>query len=268
MESGGFLGKAAKGLGAMIGKSRWMVPALLLLLLLSYPPVSRACSVDPPDPWFSEALLLGETELPDGVEIVAVRDDDRPPDELQITNSSPVPLYILGETFFDDEIEPLPVELPPDIAPVYKIVSDRAFSWDYVFEDEAPADKGWVEEHEPARVVADTGAIYSWHGEPIMGLNFRNQSWEVRPAEVVFPAPQETELHLVYGKERLTVPLTVLYILNPDYDPESVERAEGGCGNMFSLLFSTEVWMMLLCLMTLLMMVVVATIGLSRMEKN
>ena len=59
----------------------------------------------------------------------------------------------------------------------------------------------------------------------------RNQTSDNRPATVALPPPQHTELTLVYGDQRLVMPLTISYALNQTYDPHSVGRAATACSN-------------------------------------
>jgi hypothetical protein len=210
----------------VVNNLKWgLIPAALLLLFL-LSPVSYACSVPPPDPWFAEIFMLGSVELPTGVEILELNDEDatKPPNLLRITNHSSTPLYILG-TPWTNEVESLPIAVPGNLAPVYKVVADRAFSWGYIREN-GDFHRGWEEEEEEAALLTVwEDMIYTANaGEAVLRLDPRNQVGDDRPSVVPFPEPQEVTLHLVYGIEVIEAPLTNVRARKPGLSKPGMNR--------------------------------------------
>lgn len=54
-----------------------------------------------------------------------------------------------------------------------------------------------------------------------------------RPPNVDIPAPQSDHLYILYEEQLISVPITLSYSLNPDYNPRN---GVDGCGNMIFLM--------------------------------
>ena len=160
--------------------------AFLLLALVDS--TVLACEPEPPDWWFDEEFTTEPNALPPGVSVSSAVTWERA--ELTISNKVATPVYFLAPV--GDEGAPdtsLSVALPPDMGIAQKVSAGATETLQ--IEDAfrlAPA------------------------------LKDQNERYTERPADVAVPAPQTADLTLVYDDRLLTVPLTLTYKLNPDYD--------------------------------------------------
>ncbi len=145
------------------------------------------------------------------IRVVPAPTADYPRESIEIRNSSSTPLYLLGHAFLAEgnpafHYEPLPLALPKGLGPTHKVMQNQTFRWDINWdsnvkpevasEDRQPA---WVAEADALllhifwdnRIESSSGYVTVF--EP------RNRSGAPRPATVQPPAPQTTEIFLVYG---------------------------------------------------------------------
>ena len=202
---------------------------------------AHACSPAPPTPWFTEQLTFSEVALPPGVTLRTTNSRT-----IVLANSSHTPLYVIGKLDIGgNEYERLPVAFPADTGPLHKLINGQVFTWGpmIVDQDQPPVlawDKDWSDGSGLA-ITAWPDAVSAGRG-PIASVLQRNQTGDNRPATVALPPPQQTELTLVYGDQRLVVPLTISYALNQAYDPHSVSRAANACRSLplFGLLLAVS----------------------------
>lgn len=133
-----------------------------------------------------------------------------------------------------DRVRDLAVALPPDTGPLHKLINGQVFTWGPMSVDQdQPPVLAWDKDRSNARgleITAWPNYVDAGRG-PLAAVQRRNQTGDNRPATVSLPPPQQTELTLVYGDQRLVVPLTISYALNQAYDPTSVRRAANACNN-------------------------------------
>jgi hypothetical protein len=192
--------------------------------------VVQACSPVPPTPWFTEHLTPGKVALPPGVSLGPTDSQT-----IVVLNSSSTPLYVIGELYTaNKEYEKLAVAFPSNTGPLHKLMDGQVFTWRSVTVDpDQPPVLAW--DNEPS--TTDRLKITVWFEDVSAGrgrvarVQRRNQTGNNRPSNVAVPPPQQTELTLVYGDQQLTVPLTISYVLNQAYDPNSVREGTSGCNN-------------------------------------
>lgn len=189
-------------------------------LALSSP--ASACTALPPDPWFREALTVGQHNLPAGVTI-------QPATlyagsfALEILNPSATPLYVLTpQTYQVTAAAEIGAALPPGLAPAHKIASNEPLDW--IVECPSGNCAGqWV------RQFADADRLYLSLDEIDPRLQQDKARADNRPENVELPAPQTSQLSLAYAAQLVVAPITVTYVLNPDYDPHRQQDSGKAC---------------------------------------
>jgi hypothetical protein len=225
---------------------------ILWLVQFFTPSPVAACSPAPPTPWFVEQLSVGAASLPTGVSLRSLS-----PTRIAVSNRSTTPLYVIGQLDIGGtEYEQLAIRFPPDTGALHRLVAGQLLTWG---PGSAGPDKPpvlmWNEDRldtEALEIAAWPNSISSGRGS-VAPIERRNQTGDHQPATVAVPPSQQTQLTLVYGDQLFTVPLTVSYILNKDYDPQSVARAMNACGSnsfVFSIAGATIAAMIALIIMT------------------
>jgi len=207
---------ALAGLMGLVGIALGMILA---------PASAAACSFIFP-PWYTVTTTIQAPPLPPGVTLVEVPED--PPGigakKLRISNTSATPLYIIAALATGNtDFEPIDHQFPDSRGPVGKVVDGVASRWaapwytgqdQWTWEQKGPAATLYVTDE---RITADDGIV----------ARFANNTGPDRPAGAPPPAPERLVVPLVYGTTLITIPMTVTYSLNPDYDPTvGIE----GCG--------------------------------------
>jgi hypothetical protein len=147
-----------------------------------------ACTPSPPDPWLREEYTVDDSSLPYDTTMSFV--NGLWDAELHVSTDAPKTFYIL--------------------APEGKRLA-------IVTRREGLQPIGNID------VVRE--ALPSLWVEALPSLSVSDRRYEeVRPVDYVPPAPHHAELHLLYDNERITLPVTATYKLNPDYDPNSYDN--------------------------------------------
>jgi hypothetical protein len=182
-----------------------------------------------PYPWFTEHLQLGSLDLPRGVSVeLATPPHSRlSTKSIVVRNSSSINLYVVGtHGIGDPNYEDISVKLAPGVGPLNKIVDGQAYKWNLRFDGSKSSDyfawKGednykqsdavWLEINLDNRITSDEGTV--------LVLKPLNRYGGQRPPDVDIPDPQAALLSIIYGTQELSIPLTISYSLNNDYQPD------------------------------------------------
>ncbi len=205
-----------------------LVSTVLLMLVLSTPGLFGLPAPVYPWPWFKEHLQLGLLDLPAGVRVELVpRDAPIADASIVIRNSSSTALYVIGQHgIADPGYVDIGRKFPPGIGPLNKIVDGHAYKWHMRLDGSSAAfDFAWIPEDNYDQ--SDAVWLDSYHNNcigtdvgTVVQLKPLNQYGGHRPAHVDVPNPQTALLSLIYGTEVLSIPLTISYSLNQDYQPE------------------------------------------------
>lgn len=172
----------------------------LLIALGALPNAPAARAYEPQrDYWFSEAITVGDTQLPDGVSVHASDPASQPRASLVLENQSDQPLYVLSLSY-----KPVLVMATPD--PLWKSRLAGA--------------------HEVASYFVAAGKPRYLDMEALADLDpalvDRNVlSMDPPPGNLPIPAGQNSQLLLVYGEQVLLVPFSIRYSLNAQFDSGS-----------------------------------------------
>ncbi len=181
-----------------------------------------------PSPWFIEHVKLEPFDLPSGVSIALVKNDNRkvPEEYIAIKNNSSTILYVAGTPSLRDfEFDVISVKFPLGIGPLYKLANGQAYKWDFELDNSGSSYYyAWFSNND---YEGGKDAIWLYvYGNSIESGNGRivdlaplNQFDGNRPKDVKIPEHQETFLPIIYGTEEIKIPLTVFYTLNNDYRP-------------------------------------------------
>jgi hypothetical protein len=241
----------------------WLSTLVTALLQLSTPLL--ACAPPPPDLWFSERITTVATDLPAGVGLRVIQfvgrynrltHDDQTRDFVEITNRSSTPLYVLAagqnplSTFTN-----FPMALPPRVGAIYQIVNDQVFTWDPmlnagIYPQSAAGSPqtrptGWVASGaKPSDGFLSTISgndilrneilrdnEYATNGEAVViRPAVQNRFGDARPANVHLPRAEIIRVSLIAGTQLIQVPITVSFVLNPSYRPDSMVHQVYHCG--------------------------------------
>jgi hypothetical protein len=208
----------------------------LITSFLIIPTIGYACSPALPDPWFTERITPIPAELPlgVGVRVIQMTRYDITRDYVEITNSSPTALYIIGTPWTaNTAFERVPLTLPPGVGPTHKIERQQAVTWRPIFDTpQSQARMGWTQETSERK---DAVLLEIHHNTlqsdqaDVIDLASRNHTGDNRPTDVRLPDPQMVTFPLIYGTQLVEVPITISYVLNPTYKPDSVARSLNAC---------------------------------------
>jgi len=176
-----------------------------------------------PSPWFIEHIVLEPVDLPAQVSIDLVKYNRNalPKEYVVFKNNSVVPLYIAGKPYDGtSDFDPISVQFPTGIGPLYKVVNGQAFKWIVKYNHPGSGFYfSWFKENERKdsiwlyvlenKIRSDLGTILT--------LDPRNQYDGYMPGDVKIPEPQKVALSIIYGAAEIQIPLTVFYTLNQDY---------------------------------------------------
>jgi hypothetical protein len=185
-----------------------------------------ACSIAPPEPWFTEHAALDPTiTLPAGVDIHVTGEGDL----IEFRNTSDTELFITGKlhgVFWDDEPSNFPQAGNPSQPILHRLVSGKAFSWGFV--QPAPDKEPTTQRpYAPHSITAQVSRGWVVANEALLAeYADHNKTADGRPSDVAIPPPQQITLHFVYGSDNVAIPLTIAYKLNPDYDPQGEQHYE------------------------------------------
>jgi hypothetical protein len=203
--------------------------AVLSIVMLGALGTSYAPAPPYPWPWFTEQVQLGTMDLPGGVSVEWLT----PPHErlstkaIVVRNTSSTVLYIVGTHFVaNPTYEDISVKLAPGVGPLNKIVDGQAYKWDDRFdaskssdhfswegeENYKQSDSVWLYIGLYNQITSDEGTV--------VDLKPLNKYGGQRPPDVAIPDPQDALLPLIYGAQELSIPLTISYSLNKDYQPD------------------------------------------------
>jgi hypothetical protein len=126
---------------------------------------------------------------------------------ITLSNSGPTAAFVLGHGAGGAQPE-VPLTLPAGFTATHKLADNTAADW---------FDGRWAPGANAARI--DLTALFP----PLGMINPVNSA---RPLQAAPPAPQSSRLVVLYGESLLTVPVTVTYALDPDYDVVGYQQAE------------------------------------------
>jgi hypothetical protein len=195
------------------------ITAILLLLALAAPAPLLACTALPPELWFTPALAIDDRQLPPGV-AVQPSNSAEGGIMIEIYNSTATPLYVLIPLASQTgSLEEIPASLLDGASPLYKIVSSQAFVWTGTC---PTCDPTWT----PFSAYAPDHIVITPPG--LADLNIRADD---RPADATPPAPQTSQLLMVYGENLIAAPATLTYALNPAYVADTQRKSAKDCEN-------------------------------------
>jgi len=199
----------------------WLA-ATLAAGALGAPAPAGACSYSLP-PWYSTAASLDIPPLPAGVVLDKVAGSDG--GKFRLSNTSSIPIYGIGKFATGaDEFAVIGPTFPDRFGPTMKVVDGQAWDWKPHYTGE----KVWTWQPAGDAIELLIG------GEAISMPNsyvayFTNEIGDNRPANAPLPPAERAEIRLVYGAELITIPVTVSYALNPDYEPDAGATATAFC---------------------------------------
>jgi hypothetical protein len=123
-----------------------------------------------------------------------------------LSNSGPTATFVLGHGAGGVQPE-VPLPLPAGFTATHRLSGNTAADW---------FDGRWMAGADAARI--DGAALFP----PLMINNPVNSA---RPLQAAPPAPQSSRLVVLYGESLMTVPVTVTYALDPDYDVVGYQQA-------------------------------------------
>jgi hypothetical protein len=193
----------------------WMnYRGLLLVIVLALLPAAPATACEPINPaeylgWYDFNLWIDPAPLPANVTVVAGLYSK----SIIVQNSGPTPLYVIAPSGRIGVDQSLP--LPEGWVATHKLEDGRLFNWQ---DGHWRLDESIIE----ASLSLDSASI-----SPT--LVPESPSGPSRPDAI--PEPSSARVSLLYDNERLDVPITLKYSLNPAYDPAKYARIEGEpCG--------------------------------------
>ena len=189
-------------------RARWIVAVSIVLVLALYQGAiawsepETECWVDLGDAWFTAEVAIAPLDLPAGVnlDVSAARDRSEQIHKIYVRNVSARPLYTLYEDKGPSFAAPPPIPLPPTLKIGSKIVENTVYRWDI-------STKSWY-----VYIGGDQGVIGSYTADVRFADN--------RPAAVVVPAPETKPIRFIFDDQLVTVPTTLTYALNPNYNPD------------------------------------------------
>jgi hypothetical protein len=202
---------------------------IMLITCLTFPFGRLLFSPPAPSPWFIERVELEPFDLPSGVSIALVKNESSkvPKEYIVIKNNSSIPLHVAGTPdFCCVKFDETSTGFPPGIGLIYKVVDGQAYKWDsewgydgselsYIYDWFPDAD---YERNDSIWLYVYGNQIRSRIGK-IVDLAPLNQFDGNRPEDVKIPEPQKALLPIIYGDDKMDIPLTVSYTLNDDYRP-------------------------------------------------
>jgi hypothetical protein len=119
--------------------------------------------------------------------------------EIRVRNASAQPLFTLNQRSERSFAAPPPIPLPPTLEVGLKTAENTVYGWDL----SARAWRAYTDEDQ-ATIGTYTADVRFADG---------------RPAAVVVPAPETKPIRFIFDDHLVTVPTTLTYALNPNYDP-------------------------------------------------
>jgi hypothetical protein len=199
---------------------------VMLIAFLNNSPNSSTL-LSPPQilPWFIEHVAFEPIDLPSGVNVSVVTDENsNPPNEFIVfNNTSPIPLYVVGKGGEGDwKFDEISVEFPSGIGPVYKVVDGKTSIWSIKYNHPGTGYYfAWFKKNQNDVSIwlhVDRNKILSEIGT-ILDLDPRNRFGQGgdRPKDVIIPESQKVVLPIIYGTKEIQIPITVSYTLNTNY---------------------------------------------------
>jgi hypothetical protein len=188
-------------------KYRGLLLVVVVALLLPAAPAAACQPMNTEDylDWYDFNLLVDSTMLPANVTVAGGLYSQ----SIIVRNSGSTPLYVIapsGSVGVDQ-----PVRLPEGWVATHKLERDRLFIWK---DGHWNLDESIIE----VRLRLDAAAI----SPP---LPAQSPSGPNRPDAI--PDAADAKISLFYHNERLDVPITLKYNLNPHYDPARYEQVKG-----------------------------------------
>jgi hypothetical protein len=155
------------------------------------------------DPWFTAEVTVQPVRLPEGVTITVETSTHGPMPyySIQMRNSSPVPAYSLQpkSELIGRTIQPPSMALPPLMAINEKVINNTVYVWN-------TRTQAWQEDPRGDMVVV---GFYQPELHPS----------DDRPPDIAVPAPVVAPFVFLYDQQLITLPTTLTYSLNTQYDP-------------------------------------------------
>jgi hypothetical protein len=212
-------------------RASWGVRLLLTLACAMIPVASEPAHAMTPayNPWFGEVLVADSMGWPPGVQIVTLPPAPNGDVGLEVRNSSATPLYLLSarpQPVGDLPLDLRGINLPPGYVAVQRVELDQAFRWDKPVCPVGRCEPRWVEAGDSIKI--EGSAVYS----VVPALEKRNKrdggaAGPRRPADVQVPPGQNAEMRLVYGDRLVLVPVTLTFVVNPEYEQVRAAVEEG-----------------------------------------
>jgi hypothetical protein len=208
------------------------LPIVMLIAFLNQFGNSPLLSSRIEPPWFIEHIAFESVNLPYGVSTSFVTDESAHPIEFIVfKNISSTPLLVVGKPQDNyTEFDITPFEFPSGTGPLYKVVNGQAYVWRIKYNHPGTGYYyAWFKESErDDSIWLYVNANQVWVQDAVIfDLEPRNQYGGDRPKDVQIPASQHICLSVIYGSERIDVPITISYTLNEEYRSfESVQRKQ------------------------------------------
>lgn len=189
------------------------------------PPSVAACPFRPPR-LYNTSTTFHIPPLPAGIAVEETVGEPAPAltKKLRITNTTSIPLYIIGELEpGNHDVEPLTPQFPAGRGPILKIVDGRAWEW---ANPHATGQDQWIWRPLDSQLRLDVGFDMISMDQHTIAV-FPDPMGEGRPANVTPPPPETIELSLVYGTQLIPIPMTVTYTLNPAYTTQNCSNTRG-----------------------------------------
>jgi hypothetical protein len=184
-------------------------------------------------PWFIEHIAFEPVDLPSGVSIAFVTNESGrlSTEFIVFKNTSSTPLLVIGQPEDDySEFDATSFEFPPGTGPLYKVVNGQAYVWRIKYNHPGSGYYyAWFKEGERDDSIwlyVNANQIRCQNAV-IFDLEPRNQYGGDRPKNVQIPASQHILLSVIYGSERIEIPITISYTLNEEYRSfKSIQRKQ------------------------------------------
>jgi hypothetical protein len=153
------------------------------------------------DAWFTAEVATAPLDLPAGVamNVLPARSGAQQIYEIRVRNASARPLYTLNRRSNPSFAAPPPIPLPPTLEVGLKTAENTVYAWDVSSRD-------W--------------RAYSRQDQVTIGSYTADVRFaDGRPAAVAVPAPTTQSIRFIFDDQLVTVPTTLTYALNPNYDP-------------------------------------------------
>ncbi len=184
----------------------------ILIFSLFFYNIAQACTPSYLPNWFLPKITIDTNTLPAGIKLI----EDNSSyflHTLEVLNPTETPLYILDNKPVNlnskksTDSSNIP-DLPENVIPIYKIVSNETFYWN--------SSKVW--EKEGSGLKLDTY---------IINIEMIRKYGANRPKHVELPKPQAFIMDAYHGSKPISISGKITYTLNPYYDKQQEDASDG-----------------------------------------